>query len=185
MLAFVILGSLTLASANADQPTSAKVGDGSQEQESVNVRYARAHLTVAKLDLRRAMEVDKQMPNLLPISAMESLKRHVAIDKEQLKQALESPDGNFHDIYIRSAKNAVALAEADLKRKQEVRDKMPGRVTEYDAERAKAVLEIAKLHLEITNGKESSLSSIMYLQWQIELLRNQVLELQLQVQLGR
>ncbi len=38
MLAFMILGSLTLASANADQPTTAKVGDRSQEQESLNVR---------------------------------------------------------------------------------------------------------------------------------------------------
>ena len=80
---------------------------------------------------------------------------------------------------------AVAMAEADLKRKQEIFSRMPDNTTKYDAKRAEAVFEIAKLHEEITNEKESSLSSMMYLQWQIETLRNQLLELQLKVNLSR
>lgn len=185
MLAIMILGSLTLASANADQPTTAKVGDRSQEQESLNVRYARAHLALAKLDLRRAMEMDNQIPNFYPISAMESLRRHVAIDQEQLKQAKQAPNGNFHDIFVRSAEASLKMAKADLRRKQKAREKMPDATSIYEEKRAEAIVEIAKLQLEITNDKESSQYSLMYLQWQIEELRNQVLELQLQVKLGR
>ena len=76
------------------------------------------------------------------------------------------------------------MAEADLKRKQEALAKMADYATKYDVERMQAVLEISRLHLEITNQKKSSLSSLMYLQWQMEVLRNQVLELQLEVKLG-
>jgi len=176
---------LTVATTNADQPTAATTADQNEDQESLSVRYARAHLTLANLDLQRAMDVDKRYPNILPAAALESLKRHVEIDRAQLKQAQEAPYGNFHDIYTRSAQNAVAMAEADLKRKREVFARMPDNTTKYDAERAEAVLEIAKLHHEVTDEKESSISSMMYLQWQIEMLRNQLLELQLQVQLGR
>jgi hypothetical protein len=185
MLAFMILGSLTLASANADQPTAAKVGDRSQEQESLNVRYARAHLALANLDLRRAMDMDNQIPNFYTNSAMESLRRHVAIDQEQLKQAIQAPNGNFHDIFVRSAEASLKMAKADLRRKQKAREKMPSDTSIYEEKRAEAIVEIAKLQLEITNDKESSQYSLMYLQWQIEELRNQVLELQLQVKLGR
>ena len=185
IIAFTIIGSVICAAAFADQPTPANAGDESQEKESLNVRYARANLALAKLDLRRAMDMDNQIPNFYRISAMESLRRHVAIDQEQLKQAIQAPNGNFHDIFVRSAEASLKMAKADLRRKQKAREEMPDDASIYEEKRAEAIVEIAKLQLEITNDKESSQYSLMYLQWQIEELRNQLLELQLQVKLGR
>lgn len=175
-----IFAALPIAKA-VDPPVAGDVS----KKESMDVRYARAHLKLAQLDLRRVMEEHKRVPDLLPVTVIENLKRHVAIDETQLEQALKAPDGNLHEIYLRSAKVAVELAEADLKRKQKSYEQSPSTRSSLDVERAVAVVEVAKLHLEITEAKQSSLSSLMYLQWQIEVLRNQVLELQIQVQTGR
>ena len=171
--------------ASADPPTATPLDDGTKQEESVEVRYARAHLKLAQLDLERLLAEDKRHPGVLPARMIDSVRKHVAIDKEQLRVALQGPDGLVHQVYIRSAKVAVELAEADLQRKKEASKKLPGKLTEIEAERAAAVLDVAKLHLEITEKKEASLSSLMYLQWQIEMLRNQVLELQVQMETHR
>jgi hypothetical protein len=113
---------------------------------------------------------------------IDGVRKHVAIDEEQLRVALQGADGLVHQVYIRSAKVAVELAEADLQRKQAAYQTLASKFTSLEVDRAAAVLEVAKLHLEITEKKEASLSSLMYLQWQIEMLRNQVLELQVQME---
>ncbi len=75
------------------------------------------------------MEADKQYPNLLPASALESLRRHVEIDKEQLAQQTQAPMATFMTIYVRMPSNAVAMAEADLIRTQDAFAKMPEKST--------------------------------------------------------
>ncbi len=179
-VAIVFLVSL-FSLASAEQPTPAQVEDQSTEQESLDVRYARALLKLAKLDLNRFLAAQRRFPNLLPIEAGADLERHVAINEEQLKQAIKGSDGDTHQIYIRSALNAVENAEKDLKRKREVYKQFPTKTQAFAVQRAEAALELAELRLEITRTKQAEGYSMMYLQWQIEMLRNQVLELQLQV----
>ncbi len=58
-------------------------------------------------------------------------------------------------------------------------------MTELDLERAKAVLQVATLNRQRTAAQGSSLSSLEYLQWQIEQLRNDLLELRVRVETQR
>ena len=171
---------LSVPATMADEP-AASPSDQTEEQESLDVRYARAHLRLANLDLLRFLEVQKEHPGALPIEASADLKRHVAIDEEQLKQALKGPDADLHEIYMRSAKLAVELAKRDLQRKREAFEEFPNDEQAFAVKRAETVVELAQLQLQITLSKRSAMSSMMYLQWQIELLRNQVLELQIQL----
>ena len=170
----------SVPAALADEPV-ASPSDQTEEQESLDVRYARAHLRLANLDLLRFLEVQKEHSDALPIEAGADLKRHVAIDEEQLKQALKGPDGDLHEIYMRSAKLAVELAKRDLQRKQKAFEEFPTDEQAFAVKRAATVVELTQLQLQITLSKRSAMSSMMYLQWQIELLRNQVLELQIQL----
>jgi hypothetical protein len=99
---------------------------------------------------------------------------------------LKGGEGDLHQIYVRSAEIALELAEADLQRKQKAYQALPDKTQVAEVKRAEAVLEVVRLQVEITKEKESALSSMMYMQWQIDVLRNQVLELQTQLKkLGR
>ena len=71
------------------------------------------------------------------------------------------------------------MAEADLERKKVAHRKLPSATSEANVERAKLVLDVSKIQLESANSKKgNSLYSLMYLQWQVEVLRNRVLELE-------
>jgi hypothetical protein len=107
---------------------------------------------------------------------------HIAIDEEQLKQASKAPAGSLHRIHVRGAEVALELAQADLQRKRLAFNKMPSTFDQLDVERAAAVAKVAMLNLERTKAQQASLSSLSYLQWQIETLRNDLLELRIRVE---
>jgi hypothetical protein len=167
--------------AMADEPPQISAKAPS-DAESLDVRYARAHLELAKLDLRRAREIFSRYPQAMTVRTIENLEKHIAIDEEQLKQAKKTPDGSLHRIHVRGAEVALELAQADLKRKRMVFEKMPSTMAQLDVERAAAVAKVAMLNLERTKAQQASLSSLSYLQWQIETLRNDLLELRIQVE---
>lgn len=182
---WVLVATIALLSiqAVAQNPTSpSDRPEQLTEGESLDVRFARAHLRLAKIDLYRFLEQHQQNPNLLSNVVGEELQRHVAIDSEQLRQALLGDEGDLHQIYMRSADVAVELAKRDLQRKQRAYEQFPSETQEWAAKRAEAALEVMKLQAEMTRSKKSAYSSMMYLQWQIDLLRNQLMELQTQVQ---
>ena len=171
------VGMVGVSRSVADEPTQV-LTERSSDSESIDVRYARAHLELAKLDLRRAQAIADEFPTVDFSRSLEGLKRHVDVDEEQLTQAKKFPDSDLHQIHIRSAEVAVELAESDLQRKRKAHKILPTLWSAIDAERAAAVAEVAKLNLERTRAQEASLSSLRYLQWQIENLRNDLLELQ-------
>jgi hypothetical protein len=177
-----ILAVSALSLASADQPQVTGNGSpASREQESLEVRYARAHAKIANLDYLRFLKARENFPESLPLAAGADLKRHVAIDEEQLKQAMKGPDADIHEIYIRSAKLGVELAKRDLQRKRKASQQFPGELQALAVQRAEAVAELAQLHLEVTLKKKAAISSMVYLKWQIDILRNQLLELQVAV----
>lgn len=172
------VGMVGVSRSIADEPTQ-DLTERSSDLESIDVRYARAHLELAKVDLRRAHAIAAEFPTVDFARELENLKRHVDVDEEQLTQAKRFPDGNLHQIHIRGAEVAVELAESDLQRKQKAHEILPTHWSAIDVERAAAVAKVAKLNLERTRAQEASLSSLRYLQWQIEKLRNDLLELQI------
>jgi len=172
----------TIGVTRADDPLPSGENKASSETESLDVRYARAHLELARLDLLRALMIEQGQPNVLPKNVIENLDRHVVIDQEQLKQAALGGDGNMHEIYLRTAEHSVQAAETDLARKQASFKRMPTELGALDIKRAAAQVKLAKLHLEKTQKQQVSLSSLSYLQWQIDYLRNELLELRVRVE---
>jgi hypothetical protein len=181
LVSMVQIGSLSIA--NADQPQGVLTSSESNDDETIEVRYARARLGLAKLDLRRAIEWNKRVPNLLSTATIEKLRQHVVLHDEQLKQCLRGENTDFHEVCIRSAEIALVIAKADVTRTRAIHERMPSASTELDVERALAVATIAELNLEKTRTEKTSQSLLSQIQRQIEELRVQVLELQLKLEI--
>lgn len=131
------------------------------------------------MDLRRVEELNKKLPRVLSEGIIDEFRRHVEVDEEQLNQYLKGEKADFHKICVRSAEAAVEVAEADLQRERALHERLRSTSSEMDVERAAAVAELAKLNLERIRSQEPSESVLTHLQWQIEELRNEVLELRL------
>ena len=167
---------------SSDRVAEQKATSNQEQEESLEVRYARAHLDLAKLDLKRAEYWNRQIPDVVSARTLDYLKKHVQIDAEQLRQTQQENYADVQQIYLAGAKAAVELAEADVARKQLSLKKTGGTYAALELDRAVAVLNVAKLNYERTASQQDSLQTISYLQWQLEELRNQILELQVKVE---
>lgn len=171
---------ITWRNARADSPNGEKPVSTSDSAESLDIRLARSQLDLAKLDLRRGMEAYKQIPSRKSAALLERLRLHVQIDEERLAQSLLREDGDPHQVCIRSAEAGVRIAKADLKRKLGRHESMPDAFSKLHVERAQVAVEVAVLTLERARAIDSPGATLKHLQWQIDELRHQVLELQLE-----
>ena len=171
-----------LSIVNADPPTTKPTLSESAAEESLNIRHARAHLELAELDLRRALQWNKRIPDLFSDRTIAYLRKHVEIDGEQLSQSIAHQNPDAHEIYIRGAQAAVELADADVQRRQAIYKSFPDNFHALELDRAIAVAKVAKLSLERTVAKKGSIDTLSQLQWQVEELRNQLLELQIKME---
>ena len=175
----VTLLAMSLWTARADQPQSKGTEVARGDTESVQVRLARAHVALARLDLRRVLDANERGQGVYSTEYVDKLRLHVAIDEAELQQCLKGEDKDPHQVCIRGAEAAVRIAEADLNGARAVQQRMSSNSNALVAERAEIVERIASLNLERMKQLEDSESALAHLQAQIDQLRHQVLELQL------
>ena len=176
LLALAVVGtalSVSLWSAKGDQSTTAQ----STDDESLEVQLARAHVELAKLDLYRAVDVNKRA-KVFSSKYLDRLRLHVTIDEAELEEHLKGGYAAANEVCIRSAEASVKIAEADLEAWRAAHQRKPMADIELDVKRAGIVAEIAKLNLKRAKQIESPDSVLIHLQGQIDELRHHVLELQ-------
>jgi hypothetical protein len=180
----MLITSLALAVIVTNGCISIAQGEPQQEaappdkQEPIEVRYARAHLALAELDLQQALQRNKRSPKVLSEATLDNLRRHVLIARQQLDQLTLGYEGDVHATFIRAAETAARNAREARIRQRQIHDKAPTASSAMELERAKAVEALAMLHLERTQARKVSDSDVYSLDWQIRGLQNQVLELQ-------
>lgn len=172
----------TEAAGSRDEEDVAGTNDKETDaQESIAVRYARAHLELAKLDLRRALEWNDRIPNLFTERELDSLRKHVEIDREQLKQSQRGYETSVYQVMLRTAETTVDSCLTEVSRRQEIYQASQNRFNAMELDHAIARLKVAKLNLARTMSQKESISTIAFLQWQIDELRNQLMEVQLRL----
>ena len=149
------------------------------QEESLDVQLARAHVALARLNLRQAEEANQETGGVYTNEFIEKLRFHVEVDEANLQQCLQGEDADAHQVCVRQAEASVKLAEAELKRQTFLNRLSNTDEAAISFERAKIMSEIAKLNLEKTKASEASESVLTHLQSQIDLLRHEVMELQL------
>lgn len=167
---------------HADQPESEKTPSEQHAMESVDIRFARAQLRLAKLDLRRAVEINERVPGMLPVTMIEKIQQSVVIAEEQLKQAMKGSKAQLHEIHLRGAETAAKIANSNFQRIRSLREKLPQSFRAIDVERARARAEVANLNLERARDPKNSEYGVSHLQWQVEELRAQLLDVQISVE---
>ncbi|MFV2066319.1 MAG: hypothetical protein ACC645_05015 [Pirellulales bacterium] len=160
--------------------TEAVADEGAKE--SVRVRYARAYLKLAKMDLRRAMDANRKFARMHSAGLVERLRQNVKIAEEQLRQVLKGDAGKLHEVHLRQTEAAVKIAELELQQAVVLSKRAPAAVRRGELERLRVAAEIARLDLMQAREPASFQSAMPHLQWQLEQLRKEVLRLQLRVE---
>ena len=172
-IALCVTGTVVAAQPDTDQ--AEKGGE-----ESIEVQLARAQVELAEIDLQRAIECNKRMPNTFPPEVIDVFRLHVAADEAHLKQCLLGESADPQETTIRRAEVALHIAEANLARLKQIDERMPSAAHALDVKRAAVVARIAKLNLEDMK-QLSSLETSDHLQRQIDELRHEVFLLRLRL----
>jgi hypothetical protein len=141
--------------------------------ESVEVRYARAQLQLAEANLSRVEQSNKRVARSVPSSVVADYRQNVQVAKARLEQAAAGRAANEFRIWLQRAEAERSTAETIWKSASAANGSVPGTVEALDIERYRLRVEVAKLQLErgrtlVGAGRESQL------QWEIEMLDNQV-----------
>lgn len=172
LLALAVVAAMLQTPARTEQRT-----DASASGEDVNVRYARAYLRLAKANLESVLAANRSVAELHSAVAVERLRADVKIAEELLRQALPSGSGNLHQVHIQSAKSDQAIAELNLRNAIALNKRVPGTVSEVELEKIRSAAEVARLGVERARDKANSESELAHTQWQLEQLREAMLEL--------
>lgn len=82
---------------------------------------------------------------------------------------------------LRTAETTVDSCLTEVSRRQEIYQASQNRFNAMELDHAIARLKVAKLNLARTMSQKESISTIAFLQWQIDELRNQLMEVQLRL----
>jgi hypothetical protein len=151
------------------------------EQDSVDVRLARAHVKLAQLEVEKAVEANKRIANTYSIEYVELLKLHVLNDEAELEQSLSNEQMDAHEVCIKNGEATLRIAKSMLPAYQALYQKIPNSNTKFALDQALLRVEIAELELEQMKELQSHdmKSVLLHLQRQVDRLRDEVTKLQL------
>lgn len=187
LITLTLFGIVSAAVFTTSHSAAQQVPDKKQTvDQDRDVRYARLCLKRAQAELQKVLTANEKLgTNMYPVSLVERLRENVKIAEEGVEQALLAKQGEEHQphkVHIREAEAAVKIAELNLQQALEINKRKSGSYGADDLERLRLAVEIAQLRLEMANDPAVVDSPVAHLQWQVEQLRDEVLELRLRVE---
>ncbi len=149
----------------------------SGNHESVRVRYARANLRLAEIELEMALTENEKIRYLYSAETVERLRNNVAFAEELLRHETHPGNDGLHSIHLRELEGTLKLAESELSSALEANTQVPGSISLMKVERLRAAVELARLALEKARDPAVTQSPIDHLQWQLERLRSELTRL--------
>jgi hypothetical protein len=146
---------------------------GDKPAESIEVRYARAQLKLAEVNLNRVEQSNRRVSGAVPSSVVAEYQHDVEVAKARLEQATAAQAGGEFQVWLQRAVAEQKASETSWKKALAANRRMAGTFGPLEIERFQLRAEVARLLLErgqslAHSGREAQL------QWQIELLDNQV-----------
>lgn len=162
----VAVQTLTLAAKEAEEPPR-------KDQESLEVRYARAQLALAEANLHKVLRMNLRVRGAVPREVAAEYQQDIEIAETRL-QAAKGGDGRIpFQAWLRRAESLVGSAELQWKNALATNRRTPGTVDSIDVERLRLRAEVARLNLERGQLLVDA-STEAQLQWQVDLLDNEV-----------
>ncbi len=185
-----LLGGLLLAAAASDAQQSqestvkrppSQVSQGLTEQVDPLVRYARAYLELAEVELRLAEESNRQIPGTHPRSSIARKENHVAVAKEQLRVAeLGDKNGDASQVHLRYAEERARIAKRDYQQALEMKNRKQV-YSDLQLQRLRLKAEVAEFRVALWSDPDNVLSALDHVHWQVERLSEEVIDLQMQL----
>ncbi len=177
-----VLGYRAGSSASAapdSKPAPEKKQASDNKQDSLDVRIARAQLSLAEATLRKAQDQNRRVGETISGGLLAQFTDAVQVARAQLEAAESASGGDSLAAWIRRAEASVREAENRWKRAAEVNRLSAGTVAAIDVERLRLTVEIAKLQVE--RGKAlADASTEAKLHWQVDVLNDEVARLKSQ-----
>ncbi len=156
---------------------AARQHKGNPPEEPVAVRYARASLELAKIELKKLEEQNKKVPRVVPAIIVERAKMNVKVAEAQVEQAIGPSAGGTANVHIRYAEERVKVAELEFEKAKEARRRNPDAVIELEVERLRLVAETARLRLAMWRDPVYLPSLLDQMQWELDRVSEEVVEL--------
>jgi len=165
------------------QPASGRLAEAEQAAE-LKLRYATARVRLAELDLQRALAANQAVRGAIGDREIERLKHHVELTRRQHAIVLESPRTAARLATEAAAEAAIAEARGDLAAALGANHRVPGSVSDLNVQRLQTRLELAEIRVAICRNPASELSLLDEMQWTIDQLTDEVIDLRHRVETG-
>jgi hypothetical protein len=144
-----------------------------QAAEGLEVRYARAQLQLAEANLQRVEQINKRLARSVPSSVVADYQQDAQVARRQLQQSLSGQPSSDFQVWIGRAQAEWKTAETYWKNATAVNARSPGSFEALDIERFRLRAEVARLQMDRGEALVDA-SREAQLQWEVELLNNQV-----------
>ena len=141
--------------------------------ETIDVRYARAQLQLAEANLQRVQQINSKLARTVPASVVAEYQRDLDVAKTQMQQAESRAGDDPFGVWLRRADTIRKNADTIWKNAATINRQSPGTFETLDVERFRLRAEVTRLQVErgllLAHAPREA-----QLQWQIELVNNEV-----------
>lgn len=158
-----------------DQNNEHNEAQAAKLRHELDIRYVEVYLALAKLELQRALDTNKQIPGTFTNTALDALRLSVQIATAQL-QNLQTNQSQRIPAYLISAEANARGAAAAYKRAVAANQQSPGALPATELERLRLTAILAELSLDKAKLVNPN-SKLDYLQWQADQIREDLYQL--------
>jgi hypothetical protein len=138
-------------------------------------------LRLAELDVERAAEANLVVPGSIGGRELERLRNHVEVMRRQVDIARTHSRISAREATIAAVEAIRENARADLAAAVEANQRTPGTISRVNVDRLRAKAELADIRLALCRSPGFELSLLAEMQWSIEQLTDEVIDLRHQI----
>lgn len=168
-------------SLQADTSAATNSTARNDSSETPAVQLARARLKLAKVELERALATNKRV-QIYSAVTLELLRRNVDICETRLAALSRPSEVNSHAAHLRELEAKLKIAELRRKVAVKLQERLPGSIDASKVEAARLRVEVARLALARARDPAHVATPLDHMQWQLEQLRQEMLDLTLRVE---
>jgi len=149
------------------------------DQESLDVRYARAQLQLAETNLRKVRQMNQRTAGTVPAEVVVEFRQDVEVAQQRLQEAIRGESDSFQ-AWLHRAESLARSAELQWRNALAANQRTPGTIDATDVERFRLRFEVASLEYQRGQALIGRPREVQ-LQWQISLLEDQLQRLNREV----
>jgi hypothetical protein len=172
MMVFLIVGGMLLVLVDARE---------TENSSNVRVQYYEVLVQIAEVDLQIAAESNRKVRGSFPGQTIQRLQTNVDVARK-LHERATLGYGDMPEAHVLYAEARAQLSENNYRSAIKVRELDPNSMGELKLEKIRLSAELARLRLVMWKHPESLSSLVDHMQWEIDQLSQEILELHRRVE---